>query len=202
MSGLHFGMFKAHALNPRLATLDVSMRSVACATGHSCERWQRGLDVQLLKRAKCWKANKLRTILLLEADFNMNNKAIGADAMRLGEQAKALARDNCGGRKQPQAAEVSLNAQLTFNSVWGKRGRAVIMSNDAKGCCDRTAHVVVDLALRRLGIPKPPLRSMMATIQCMEHYICTAFGNLDPKSQIELKLLQISSSNRWENAEK
>ena len=53
MSGLHFGMFKAHALNPRLATLDVSMRSVACATGHSCERWQRGLDVQLLKRAKC-----------------------------------------------------------------------------------------------------------------------------------------------------
>ena len=87
----------------------------------------------------------------------MNNKAIGADAMRLGEQANALARDDCGGRKQLRAAEVSLNAQLTFNSTWGKRGRAIIMFNDAKGCYDCMAHVVVDLALRRLGIPKPPL---------------------------------------------
>ena len=39
------------------------------------------------------------------------------------------------------------------------------------------AHVVVDLALRRLGIPKPPLRSMIATAQCMEHHMQTAFGD-------------------------
>ena len=63
--------------------------------------------------------------------------------------------------------------------MWGKRGQAIIVSNDAKGCYDRIAHVVVNLALRRLGIPKPPLRSMIATIQCVEHYMRTAFGDLD-----------------------
>ena len=79
-----------------------------------------------MKRAKLGNARKLKTILLLEADFNMNNKAIGADAMKAGEQAKCFTPDNYGGRKDMQAAEVNMNAQLTFNSIWDRRGRAVI----------------------------------------------------------------------------
>ena len=51
------------------------------------------------------------------------------------------------------------------------------MSNDAKGCYDRIAHTVVNLALQRLGIPKPALQSMIDTIQQMEHHIRTAFGD-------------------------
>ena len=179
MSGLHFGMFKAHTKKERLAAFDASMRSMAYTTGYAYKRWKKGLDVQLLKRARVWLARKLRTILLLEADFNMNNKAIGADAMRMGEHHGCLTRDNYGGRKGLQAAEVSMNAQLTYNSIWARRGKAVIMSNDAKGCYDRIAHIVVDLALRRLGVPKPALQSMLETIQEMEHHIRTAFGDSD-----------------------
>ena len=179
MSNLHFGMFKAHIKRRNLAEMDASMRSVAYTTGYSYKRWKRGLDVQLLKRLRLWNARKLRTILLLEADFNMNNKALGADAMKMGELNRCFARDNYGGRKEMQSAEVNMNSQLTFNSIWGRRGRAVIMSNDAKGCYDRIAHVVVDLALRRLGIPKPALQSMLETIQEMEHHIRTAFGDSD-----------------------
>ena len=33
------------------------------------------------------------------------------------------------------------------------------------------------LAYRRLGISKPPVESMLATIQGMKHYIRTAFGD-------------------------
>ena len=77
----------------------------------------------------------------------MNNKAIGADAMRLGERAGCLTRDNYGGRKDMQSAEVNMNTLLTYNSVWARHGRVVVMSNNAKGCYDRIAHVVVDLAL-------------------------------------------------------
>jgi hypothetical protein len=69
-----------------------------------------------------------------------------------------------------------MNQLLTYNSIWARRGRAVIMSNDAKGCYDRIAHTVVNLALQRLGVPKPALQSMLETIQEMEHYIRTAFG--------------------------
>ena len=124
---------------------------------------------------------QLPTVLLLEADFNMNNKAIGADAMCLGKQAQVLARDNCGGCKQLQAAEVNLNAQLTFNSTWGERGRAIIMSNDAKGCYDRMAlpHVCGRLGPPQIGKTYPPLQSMIETIQGMEHHIRTALGASD-----------------------
>jgi hypothetical protein len=52
----------------------------------------------------------------------------------------------------------------------------VLISNDAKGCFDRIAHVVALLALRRLGVPRPAVASMLDTIQQMKHYIRTAFG--------------------------
>ena len=181
MSGLHFGMFKAHAHRRPLAELDASMRSLAYTTGYSYNRWKKGMDVQLLKRSMDYRAEKLRTILLLEADFNMNNKALGADMMTAGERLGALACNNYGGRKKLQAAEISMNQQLTYNSIWGRRGRAVVMSNDAKGCYDRIAHTVLTICMRRLGVPRPAMQSMIETIQEMEHYIRTAFGDSEGK---------------------
>ena len=177
MSQIHFGMYKAQAKRRHLADMDAALRSFAYSTGYSFKRWKKGLDVQLLKRSQDFRAEKLRTILLLEADFNMNNKTLGRDAMKSGESLGALTRDNYGGRNHHRAAEVSLNSHLTNNSIWARRGRAIIMSNDAKGCYDRIAHIVVDLALRRLGIPKPAMQSMLETIQEMEHHIRTAFGD-------------------------
>ena len=107
----------------------------------------------------------------------MNNKAIGADMMRMGERSNTLAADNYGGRKWFRTVEVALNYVLTCNSIWGRQGRAVIMSNDAKGCYDRIAHVVVELALQRYSIPKPAIESIITTIQEMEHFVRTAFGD-------------------------
>jgi hypothetical protein len=177
MSGLHFGHYKAHLQDRTLAAFDASMRSVAYTTGYALKRWKKGLDVQLRKKPNDFNATNLRTILLLEPDHNMNNKAIGSDAMRMGERLVEHARDNYGGRRGLRAAEVSMNQMLTYNSIWARRGRAIIMSNDAKGCYDRIAHTVVNLALQRLGIPKPALQSMLATIQEMDHHIRTAFGD-------------------------
>ena len=97
--------------------------------------------------------------------------------MRWAEEAMALARDNYGGRKGLRAAEVSLNSTLAFDSLWAKRRTAVLMSNDAKGCYDRIAHVIAVLALRRLGSPNMAIQSMIDAIQNLVHYIRTAFGN-------------------------
>jgi len=74
-----------------------------------------------------------------------------------------------------QAVEVNQNWTLAKNHIRGRRARAVIISNDAKGCFDRIAHVMAILALRRLGIPRPAMMSMITTIQQMQHYIRTAF---------------------------
>ena len=72
--------------------------------------------------------------------------------------------------------EVSMNQRLLYDLIRAKRGRAAIMSNDAWGCYDRIAHIAILLALRRLGIPRPPILAMLETIQKMRHFIRTAFG--------------------------
>ena len=76
-------------------------------------------------------------------------------------------------RKIYQAVEVGLNQQLTYNSILARRGRAVLMSNDAKGYYNRITLVVVGLALQRLNIPKPAISSMLETIPEMGHFHCT-----------------------------
>jgi len=175
-SRIIFAMYKAEATDPVLAALDASQRSMGYATGFSFPRWQQGLDIQLLKRSGKIGATELRTISCTEPDQNMNNKKIGRNAMWNGERAKALARDNLGGRKGMRAVEVNQNWTLANDHIRGRRARAVIISNDAKGCFDRIAHVVAILALRRLGIPQPAIMSMITTIQQMQHHIRTAFG--------------------------
>jgi len=85
ISGLHFGMFKAQATRKHLSALDASIRSLAYSTGFTYRQWQFGIDVQLLKRSQDYRVNKLRTILLIEADFNMNNKKLGKEAMETGK---------------------------------------------------------------------------------------------------------------------
>jgi len=107
----------------------------------------------------------------------MNNKKIGRTAMWNGERANALARDNLGGRKGMRAVEVSMNQHLSYNLIWASRARAVIISNDAKGCFHRIVHVVAILALRRLGVPRMALLSMIETIQEMRHHLRTTFGD-------------------------
>ena len=74
------------------------------------------------------------------------------------------------------AAEMGMNQFLLYNSIWARRGRVVIMSNDAKGCYDRIAHVVLILALRALDVPDPAIDSMIEALQAMTHYVQTAYG--------------------------
>ncbi len=176
-SGLHFGMFKANATVPRLAELDASLRSIAYSTGFVYERWKTGIDVQILKRIQDFRAEKLRTILQLEADFNMNNKKLNRDLSWKAERDGTFSRDNYGGRKFLRAVEVSMNQHLTYNSIWARRGRAIIMSNDAKGCFDRIAHIVATICMLKMGGPKAPLLGIINAIQEMKHYIRTAFGD-------------------------
>lgn len=178
-SGLHFGMFKANATVDKLACVDASLRNVAYSTGHMNKRWCNGVDVQIPKKSKDYRIGKLRTILLLEADYNMNSKQLGTDIMWKAERDGTLSRDNYGGRKKRRSVEVSLNTVLTYNSIWARRGRAVVFSNDEKGCFDRISHMVAYICLLRLGAPKAPLASTIETIQNLRHSIRTAFGDCE-----------------------
>ena len=177
ISGLHFGMFKAQAKDPECASLDASMRSVAYRTGHVYPRWKKGVDVVLLKRQLDFRVEKLRTILLLEADANMNYKQLGRDGMWNGLRSGVAAKEDYGGKKNHRAIEVSLNQRFTGDILRQKRKAAIICSTDAKGCFDRIVHIVAYIALRRFGVARQPILGMIKAIQEMTHHIRTAFGD-------------------------
>jgi len=117
--------------------------------------------VQLRKQHGNVNAEEHRTICVSEIDSNTNFKLIGKQAMWNGKRAKILTRDNLGGRKGMHPVEVSMNQCLLYDLVRAKWGQVVIMSNNAWGCYDQIAHIAVLLALRRLGISRPPILTML-----------------------------------------
>ena len=178
-SGLTFAMFKADALDPALAALDASSRNIAYSTGFAYDRWRKGINCLLLKKPGNFWVKKLRTILLLEADFNMNNKKLSRDVMWAAELAGIIPPENYGGRKKHRSIELSLNYRLTCDILRQKRKAAILASTDAQGCFDRIVHAIAFLCLRRLGLPSAPIQSMITAIQTMTHYIRTGFGDSD-----------------------
>ena len=82
ISKVHFGHYKAAAKSKKLAKFLAQKVTVTVRTGCPPERWSNGLQVLLEKIAGTFLVEKLRAILLMEADFNHFNKwAFGYEAL-------------------------------------------------------------------------------------------------------------------------
>ena len=98
-----------------------------------------------------FRVDKLRAILLYEADFNQNNKKLGREMMYLAKDLRAIAKEQYGSRSRLMAIDQSLNKWLTYDIIRQKKRPGVLCSNDAKSCYDRIVHLVVSLAMQELG---------------------------------------------------
>ena len=76
ISGVHFGHYKAAAQSTELSGFLAKQVTLIVQTGYPPKRWSRGLTVMLENIAVLAFVNKLRAILLMEADFNMHKKII------------------------------------------------------------------------------------------------------------------------------
>ena len=81
----------------------------------------------LEKKKGNFNVDKLRAILLYEADFNQNNKYIGIEMMYTAEALQTLAVEQYGSRKNFSAVDHSLNKTLTFDLI-RQLNRAMIAS--------------------------------------------------------------------------
>ena len=75
-SGLRFGHYRSGAFSSTISHLHAMKSSVAFRKGVPLERWKSGLAVMLQKQVDCTLVDKLRSILLMEADFNFCNKLL------------------------------------------------------------------------------------------------------------------------------
>jgi hypothetical protein len=89
------------------------MTELAVTGGAPFARWQSGLLVVLEKQRGMYRVDKLRAILLMEADFNFYNGLMFAKRMiARTEQHSWIPREIYGGRKNHEAIEVALNRRL------------------------------------------------------------------------------------------
>ncbi len=120
---------------------------------------------------------KLRIILLFEADFNANNKWIRCAVMFNAKTMDLLADKQYGSRRHKAAVLQCLNKGLFYDLLWQLKKPAVLCSNDAKSCYDWITLLAAALCLCRLGAPINMVKSMTTTIHGMNHHIRTIYSN-------------------------
>ncbi len=173
---VHFGHFKAGMKNDLISVVHWLMAEIPMRTGYTLQRWKNATDVMILKKSGLYDVEKLRTIVLFEADFNANNKYMGRSMIRHCVQKERLAQEQYSipGRK---SIDHALNKRLLFDIVRYEKYSLAIGSCDLKSNYDRIGHVPSVLASQRLGIPKEPMISMFRGVQEMKHTTRTAFGD-------------------------
>ena len=97
--------------------------------------------------------------------------------MEYGEKHKIIAKEQYGSRRNHSSAVQALNKRLTYDAWRIRKTPGVMCSNDAKSCYDRILHVIAAICLRRFGLEKGPVVSMIETLQTMAHLIHTAWGS-------------------------
>ena len=88
---LHFGHFKASCNDNLITVVNYILSEIPFQTGYSPIRWRNATDVMILKKIGLYDVNKLRTIVLYEADFNHNNKFLGKTMMNFALRQKKMA---------------------------------------------------------------------------------------------------------------
>ena len=176
-SNLEFNDMKAAALGVKMATIDRDLRQLPYRHGFAPENHTAFTDFQILKKAAVYDVEKMRTIQLMPAAFNMNNKKTGREIMANAERFNLLPDEQAGSRKNHRANLTTLNKVLTNDIIRARRIPSVIIFNDAKSCYDRIVLWIAALAMRRLGATKESTLEMTKTLQQASHKICTAYGD-------------------------
>jgi hypothetical protein len=180
-SGWTFSHSKTCALNKDTANFEATMAHIPYVTGYTPKEWQVGVNIMIYKKANIDRVDKLRTIVLKEADANFNDGKMGKDMMHFAEENNMIAKEQYGSRKGHSSIDHAVNKRLTFDLLRLYRSPGALCSNDAKSCYDRIIHTIAALSMRRLGIPIPPIECMLTSIQKMEHHIRTTHGDSEIK---------------------
>lgn len=187
-SGRHFGTYKAGAHSEIISHCHALQTSIALKRGILLERWAQGLSVMLEKVPGCSLITKLRSILLMEADFNCANKILYGYRMLRVVRDHHFMPDEIFSEKNRMADDGTLSKVLFYDLVRQSRRPAGLSSVDAENCYDRIAHAVASLIFQAFGVPQETVGSMLRTIQEMKFFLRTAYGDSTSASQSSISI--------------
>ena len=172
---LHFGHFKAGTTSSTLGWLHYTFSMLPMQYGFSPSRWKQGTDVMILKAPNVFLLDKLRTIVLYEADFNHENRRVGKSAMHLALEHNLIAAEQFS-RPGRSAQDNAIGKRLVFDHFRFLKAPFGMCACDLKSCYDRVVHSAASLALQRVGVPVSVLQCMFGTIADLIHTVRTAYG--------------------------
>ncbi len=132
ISGMHFGHYKAGARSRAISNYHALKITLALKHGFHLTRWEKGLTVMLEKKPGCQIIEKLRAILLMEADFNSSNKEIFGCRMLDNVRLYNLMPEEIYSEKGKTADDGTLSKILFYDLVHQSRRPASLGSIDAK----------------------------------------------------------------------
>lgn len=168
--GLHFSHQIALAHSLLLSHLHATRCSIALHRGFGLQRWSQGLSVMLEKIRGCLVVNKLRSILLMEADFNAVNKIIYGSRMMNNVWQHGMMPDEIFSEKKQTANDGTMTKVLFYDIVQQSRQAAGIGSVDVDNCFDRVAHAVASLVFQAFGVSEDTCGAMLQTIQDIQFF--------------------------------
>ena len=124
------------------------------------------------------RVDKLRAILLMEADFNQLNKLMfGHIMIKQSEANNHIPEEAYDSRVNLSAIQVAVNRRLVIDIFKQKRRCEAIAEVYAAQCYDRIIHSLSILLCQKEGASLSSVMMMFEIIQCMNYYIRTTFGD-------------------------
>jgi hypothetical protein len=125
----------------------------------------------------CSLITKLRSILLMEADFNATNKTIYGIRMLANARRYHLMPEEVFSEWNHLADDGTLSKIIIFDIARQLRRPMGLALVDANNCYDRIAHPMASMVFQAFGVPTGPIRSMLTTLQEMRFFLRTGYGD-------------------------
>ena len=137
ISGCHFGHHIVISQDMELGFILISLINLSVKNQSILDHWEKGLSIMLLKKENTIRVEKLRAILLLEADFNAIAKILfNTRVMPLLEQNQLIPPENIGSHRNMSAVHSTLTRQFFLDTANLRCKPSVIISADATNCFD------------------------------------------------------------------
>jgi hypothetical protein len=120
---------------------------------------------------------KLRTILLMEADYNATNKIVYGDRMIKNACGHHLMPEEIFSEKNCMANDGTLCKTLFYDITRQARAPAAIALVNALNCYDRITHAIASLIFQAFGVPLSAVETMLKAIENMKFFLRTGFGD-------------------------
>ena len=156
------------------------MRSAPLEFDFTPKKWCTFHDVEILEKTGELNIEKMRLIMLMHPQYQINNKNIGRKFLVSAEICKEVSEEQHGSRKYHQAGLLLLNKVLVGDIFRLTRFSCCYAMNGTKGCYDQIGHNFAILVLMFFGIPWTIARNCFRVLQQGRHRIKTGYGLSEP----------------------